>query len=195
MHLQVTGKQIDVGDALRHHVEERLDAVVSKYFDRAIDAAVVFSRQGSFLRCDCSVHFSAGLSAQTSGEAGEIYASFDQGLERLEKRLRRYKRRLRDHNSKSKSERMEFLTANSYVVAPEDERHEDHADGANPIVVAETTVDIATLTVSEAVMRLDLGDQMALLFRNRGHGGLNLVYRRPDGNIGWVDPQGSTLLT
>lgn len=191
MHLQITGKQIDIGDALRSHVEERLATTVEKYFDRAIDGAVVFSRHGAFIRCDSSVHFGSGLTAQASGEAADAYPCFDQALERLEKRLRRYKRRLRDHNSKSKAERLEFLSANAYVLAAEEEHHEEPAPEQHPIVVAETKMDIATLTVGEAVMRLDLSDQSAMLFRNRAHGGLNLVYRRNDGNIGWVDPQGS----
>ncbi|MCW5729784.1 MAG: ribosome-associated translation inhibitor RaiA [Alphaproteobacteria bacterium] len=191
MLLQVTGKQIDVGDALRGHVDQQIKAVVEKYFDRAIDGTVVFSRQGNFFRCDCSVHFGAGLESQAQGEAAEIYASFDQALERLEKRLRRYKRRLRDHHAKARSERLEISPARAYVLAGAGEEAEEPRE-LNPIVVAETKTEISTLTVGEAVMRLDLGEQPALIFRNSAHGGLNVVYRRTDGNIGWIDPQGSS---
>lgn len=188
MLIQITGKQIDIGEALRGHVEQQLQNVVSKYFDRAIDASVVFSRHGNFFRCDCLAHFGAGLSAQSQAEAAEIYASFDGALERIEKRLRRHKRRLRNHHGKDKSEMLDSLSANAYVLEG-DEGEDVNGLDTHPIIVAETKTVVHNLTVSEAVMRLDLGDQSALMFRNSAHGGLNIVYRRPDGNIGWVDPQ------
>lgn len=188
MLIKVTGKQIDVGDALRGHVDDQMQGVVSKYFDRAIDATVVFSRHGGIFRCDCLVHFGAGLSAQSHAEAAEIYASFDGALERIEKRLRRHKRRLRNHHSKAKSEAFESSPAKAYVLDSEEGEEMNGVD-THPIIVAETKTEVHNLTVSEAVMRLDLSDQPALMFRNSAHGGLNVVYRRPDGNIGWVDPQ------
>ena len=188
MQVQVSGKQIDIGDALRTHVMERLGELVAKYFDGAIDAAVVFSRQGSFFRADCSVHVGSGISVQSHGEASDIYASFDVTAGRIEKQLRRYKRRLRDHHNSRKARGDGMIPAQSYVLAPEPEEAEAPVEFA-PLVVAETTTEIATLTVGEAVMRMDLASQPALMFRNSAHGRLNMVYRRPDGNIGWIDPR------
>ncbi len=188
MQLHVSGKQIDIGDALRTHVGERLADLVSKYFDTAIDSAVVFSRQGAFYRADCSVHVGSGIAVQSHGEAAEIYASFDTTADRIEKQLRRYKRRLRDHRASRRARNDSVLPAQVYVLAAEAEGSEEPAEFA-PLVVAETTTEIATLTVGEAVMRMDLSSQPALMFRNSAHGGLNMIYRRPDGNIGWIDPR------
>ena len=191
MQVQISGKQIDIGDALRTHVGSRLSELVGKYFDDAIDGSVVFSRQGSFFRADCSVHVGGGISVQAQSEAADIYAGFDAAADRIDKQLRRYKRRLRKHHLSRRSTLTdEALAAQAYVLAPEpeDEGEEEPADFA-PLVVAETTTEIATLTVGEAVMRMDLASQPALMFRNRGRGGLNVVYRRPDGNIGWSEPR------
>lgn len=173
-------------------MESRLTEGVSKYFDRAIDSQVAFSRVAHNFRCDISVHAARGILLKSTGQADAIYASFDQALERVEKQLRRYKRRLRDHhkNNGAGANSIETIPAQSYVLAPEDEEPRiEGEDGDNPVIIAETTTDIATLTVSEAVMRMDLADLPALMFKNKAHGGLNLVYRREDGNIGWVDPR------
>lgn len=188
MRVLITGRQIDVGEALRSHIEERLVAGVSKYFDRAIEAHVVVSRQGPRFRADCSVHVGSGITVQSHGEADEIYASFDLGAERVEKRLRRYKRRLRNHHKVAIDE---TITASAFIIAAEDEEAEEPegADEFQPVIVAETTAEISLLTVGEAVMRMDLGNLPAMMFRNRAHGGLNVVYRRADGNIGWIDPR------
>lgn len=187
MRIVITGKQIDVGDALRSHVEDRLEVGVTKYFDRAIDAHVVFSRQGPLFRADCSVHVGAGINVQSHAELDEIYASFDVAAERVEKRLRRYKRRLRNHH---KMPLGETLPAQSYVIAAETEDAEEPEEAVEfqPVIVAEASTEIASLTVGEAVMRMDLASLPAMMFRNRAHGGLNVVFRRPDGNIGWIDP-------
>ncbi len=190
MKLIISGKHIDVGDALRTHVTERLSALVGKYYDRPIDATVTFSRQAHLFRTDCTVHFGAGLLVNSHGEGTEIYASFDGAAERVEKRLRRYKRRLKDHHNGAAKRTVE--PAFDYILAPQadDEAEEPHVDGANgtPLVIAESDAQIETLTVSEAVMRLDLGEHPAMMFRNSANGGLNVVYRRPDGNIGWIEP-------
>ncbi len=153
---------------------------------------MVFSRQGPMYRADCSVHVGSGITLQSHGEAGEIYSSFDVAADRVEKRLRRYKRRLRGH---PRSNPEEAIAAQSYVIAPDTEVAEGVDDEGwqegeenHPVIIAETATKIDSLTVGEAVMRMDLADLPALMFRNRAHGGLNVVYRRPDGNIGWIDP-------
>lgn len=187
MHVSVKGKQIDVGESLRSHVETQLDALVGKYFANPIEAQAVFAPEAHLVRCDLAVHVGRDIVANSRGEATDAYAAFDAAAERLEKRLRRQKRRLRDHHARAAEA---SLPARSYVVAPEEPEEPAAADGEDrPVVVAEMTAEIPTLSVSEAVMRIDLGEEPALLFRNRAHGGLNLVYRRADGNIGWVDPE------
>jgi ribosomal subunit interface protein len=188
MQTQVSGKQIDIGDALRGHVTDRLRGMVAKYFDRAIDSSVVFSREAHLFSADCSVHVGSGIFVQSHGRAAEIYACFDVALERIEKQLRRYKRRLRNHHANQKDRTGGIEQAQAYVLAAEPEAHEEEPAELKPVIVAETATEIAVLTVGEAVMRLDLADQPALMFRNRTHGGLNVIYRRPDGNIGWIDP-------
>ncbi len=194
MHLSVKGKQLDVGDALRSHVAESLNGVVGKYFGRPIEANVVFSREAHLFRADISVHVGRGILVQTIGEADEPYPAFDTACDKIAKRLRRYKSRLKDHHSASESSG-EPYAAKKYILQAEDHSHDSHdeevVENHQPVVIAEMTTPIATLTVSEAVMRMELAELPAMLFRNRGHGGLNMVYRRTDGHVGWVDPQGS----
>jgi ribosomal subunit interface protein len=188
MQVTVTGKQIDVGDSLRGHVEATTTAVVEKYFGKAIEAHVVFSRERHLFLSAISVHVRRGMVVQCHGESGDAYAAFDEAAGRLEKQVRRYKRRLRQHHKKSHEEEEETLAATDYVLAPgrdEDDRAESEAQ---PLVIAEMRTSIPQLSVSEAVMRLDLADLPALMFRNSAHGNLSLVYRRRDGNVGWVDP-------
>ena len=138
-------------------------------------------------RCDCSVHVGHGIHAQSHAEADALWASFDAAEDRLEKRLRRYKRRLRSHHGRPKNRSNAEEFAQSYVLAPEAESEEEPA-GFQPVVVAESTTNIHMLTVGEAVMRMDLADLPLLMFRNSAHGQLNVIYRRPDGHIGWIDP-------
>ncbi len=193
MNLIVKGQQIDVGDALREHVRRSLDDVFGKYFGNAIDATVTFSRDAHFYRASISAHVGRGIMAQSEAVADQPYLACDQALDRLAKRLRRHKRRLRDHH-KMPVVPAEVESAGLYVLsgAPSDDESLAETDDGAPMVIAEMKTDIATLTVSEAVMRLDLADDGALLFVNRAHGGLNMVYRRPDGNVGWVDPKGNS---
>lgn len=188
MQLSVTGKQIDVGDALRGHIATNLDAAVSKYFDKAIEGSVVIARGARAFRADISVHVGRNILLQGHAEADNAYAAFDAACDRIAKRLRRHKRRLRDHRKRGAKGEPELVS--QYILAGDTET-ESTAIGDNPVVVAELETEIETLTVSEAVMRMDLADLPAVMFRNRGHGGLNMVYRRSDGNIGWIDPQGS----
>ncbi len=195
MQLSVKGKQLDVGDAWRCHVEENLPLVVAKYFDNAQDAQVMLSRQGSTFRVDITVHVGKRIIIQSHGATGDAYSAFDEAGDHLGKRLRRYKRRLRDHH-RERADEVESLPAQQYVLAGEDIANEadtevDTVEKDEPVVIAEMETAIEVLSVGEAVMRMDLANLPALMFRNRAHGGLNMVYHRGDGHIGWVDPRGN----
>jgi ribosomal subunit interface protein len=190
MNLTVNGKGIDVGEALRAHVGEGLDRMFEKYFSNPIEATVTFSKQGYRFHATISVHVGRGILMQAEDDGGDAYAAFDITAETISKRLRRHKRRLRDHHRAE----TDSYAARQFVLAADigEEMVVDAADSADghaaPVIVAELEADIPTLTVGEAVMRLDLAETQAMLFHNRAHGGLNMVYRRNDGNIGWVDP-------
>jgi ribosomal subunit interface protein len=190
MKLSIKGKQIDVGDALRTHVETHLKETVGKYFGDAIDAQVTFSREAHMFRADISMHAPQGILLQSAADAAEPYPAFDAALTRLSGRLRRHKHKLK--HSHENSHELQAMMANAFVLHSDDEARDEEAND-NPVVIAEMTTPVESLTVGEAVMRLDLGDLPALLFRNRGHGGLNMIYRRPDGHIGWVDPSESAV--
>lgn len=188
MQIQIKGKQIDVGDALTEHVETQLSEMVSKYFDRPVEAMITFSRDARAFRCDSHVHLPTGLIAQSSAKAQEIYAAFEQSAERIEKQLRRYKRRLRDHH-RDRQDRIPALATSEFVL--ESQTHEDEAEEPetlNPVIIAETRMDLPSFSVGEAVMQMELADRGHLLFRNDATGRFNLVYRRDDGNVGWIDP-------
>ncbi len=193
MQLSVKGKQLDVGDALRTHVDESLSRILDKYFGDAIDCAVTLSREAHLYRAVVLAHVGRGIKLEAHGEANEPYPAFDAAAERLSTRLRRYKRRLRDHNNKLADVDDMPLPAQQYILAGEGEDSEgdDYDSDNQPVVVAEMTTEIPALTASEAVMHMDLGDLPAMMFRNSAHGGLNMVYRRKDGNIGWIDPRGN----
>ena len=199
MQISVTGRQIDVGDALRQRVEVNLADSVVKYFDHAIEGNIVFSREAKGIRADISVHVGRGIVVQGHGQAENAHAAFDGALDRIAKRLRRHKRRIRDHHRDQKASLAEdTLRAQQYILSAEDEAEFDDGDDpatggedARPIVIAEMTTEIESLTVGAAVMRMDLADLPALMFRNSAHGGLNVVYRRTDGHIGWIDPEGN----
>ncbi|MFQ5466554.1 MAG: ribosome hibernation-promoting factor, HPF/YfiA family [Kiloniellaceae bacterium] len=191
MQLSVNGRQLDIGDALRTHVRDSLAHILEKYFGDAIEVAVTLARDGARYRGQVMVHVGRNIQVQAQGEGDNPYLAFDTAAEHLAKRLRRYKRRLRDHH-KDPGQDKDALSAQQYILAGRDE--DDEAAGAGdgtPVVVAEMTTEIPSLTVSEAVMRMDLAELPALLFRNSSHSGLNMVYRRSDGNIGWIDPRGN----
>lgn len=188
MQLTVRGKQIDVGDALRTHVSDALTSTTAKYFNNAIEANVVFSRNAHLIRSDLSVHVGRNILLQSNAEAESPYHAFDAAADKLAKRLRRYKRRLRDHHN---GDGQPGVPAQSYILEAEAEDLNGADEPAQPIVIADVSTTIENLTVPQAVMRLDLGDLPALMFRNSALGRLNMVFRRPDGNIGWVDPKGA----
>jgi ribosomal subunit interface protein len=191
MQIQINGKQIDVGDSLRTHVATRLDAAVGKYADRAVDATVTFSRDGAFFKADAQVHLPTGLVAQAKGSDADIYAAFEGCAERIEKQLRRYKRRLKDHHA-ARPQPIEAMAAPAYVIAGEDHAEDAEPATLDPVIVAEMTVAIKKMSVGEAVMQMELAHAPFLMFRNERHGGLNIVHRREDGAIGWIDPENLT---
>jgi ribosomal subunit interface protein len=187
MQIKITGKNLDVGSALRDHVEAKLLQLKSKYFEGTVHGHVTVEKQRGNFHTDCTLHLATGLTLQATGDAAEAHPSFDAAANHIEKQLRRYKRRLKDHH-KSRREPVRHLEAASYVIAPAPEE-EDEAAGLNPVVVAEADARLPELSVGEAVMQLDISNVPFVLFRNGGHGRLNVVYRRKDGNIGWVDPK------
>ncbi|TNE33577.1 MAG: ribosome-associated translation inhibitor RaiA [Alphaproteobacteria bacterium] len=195
MHVIVKGKQIDVGDALRQHIEDSLEAGVSKYFDNAIDAQVTLSRKNHNFHTECSVHIGSGIDVTASADHVDAYSSFDATAERIEKQLRRYKRRLKSHHGKERFDAKMKFVAQSYVLAndmddeDEPEMNGTGADDWQPMIIAESSANIPDCSVGEAVMRMDLANLPAMMFHNSSTKGLNMVYRRPDGNIGWIDPK------
>ena len=189
MQLTVTGKQIHVGAALRGHVEAGLDGILDKYFKTAIEAHVVLSREAHLIRAEISLHIGRGIVVNAGAAVGDAYAAFDIAAERVGKQLRRYKRRLRDHHAKAREPVEIEELARDYVLAPVEEEADEDDPAGGPAVIAEISTGLPRLTVGEAAMRMDLADAPVLLFRNRSHGELNLVYRRADGNIGWIDPE------
>jgi len=187
MRYQISGKQIDIGTALQTHVEQELNVMVKKYAERPTDANVIFSRAASEFVCEATVHLSTGLTATAKAHAHEIYAAFDACSAKMEKQLRRYKRRLKDHH-RDRPEPVELFGASSYILASKEQAEDTEPETLQPIIVAEMETKIPSLSVGEAVMQMELAGAPVLVFRNEGKDGLNVVYRREDGNIGWIDP-------
>ena len=188
MRYQISGKQIDIGTALQTHVEQELGGIVQKYAERPTDALVVFSRNAHEYVCESTVHLSTGLTAQAKAHATEIYAAFDSCGEKIEKQLRRYKRRLKDHH-RERAQPVELSGAASYILASQEANDEDEPETLTPLIVAEMETKIPSLSVGEAVMQMELAGAPVLVFHNEKHGSINVVYRREDGNVGWVDPK------
>jgi ribosomal subunit interface protein len=191
MRIIVTGRQLDVGASLKEHVESRLEGSVKKYFSHTIEGDVTLSKNAHLFRADCKIHIGHGIYLQSSAEETEIYSAFDTAADKLETRLRRYKRRITNHHKERSNGKNDLSTgykAQYNVFEAADENSVEEKEGL-PVIVAEMDMDIPEVTVSDAVMRLDLGELQTLMFRNSGHGGINVVYRRPDGNIGWIDPK------
>lgn len=192
MQLSIHGKQMDLGDALRGHISNKLEDINQKYFNRAIEAIVTLSPEGhAFVKTHISIRVGKDIMMMADAQDTDAYGSFDAAAEKVAKQLRRYKKRLRDHH-----ERLEedvFTKAQHSVIESSPIEVEEDNDNHEPVVVADMITNIQTMSVSEAVMRLDISGENAMLFRNAQHNGLNLVYRRKDGNIGWVDPEGNEL--
>lgn len=187
MRYQISGKQIDVGEALQSHVKSELGETVEKYSQRPTDANVIFSRNAHEYLCDATVHLSTGLTASATGRATEIYAAFEACREKMDKQLRRYKRRLKDHH-RERSEPVEFADAPMYVLAANDGSSDSEPESLQPMIIAELETKIPSLSVGEAVMQMELSGATLLVFRNEKSGGVNVVHRRDDGNFGWIDP-------
>jgi ribosomal subunit interface protein len=196
MQVSVTGKHFDVGDSLRSHVAAATQSIVERYFEKATEAHVVFCRERHLVKAEISVHAGRGLSVQGGGEAEDAYVAFDSAAEHVNKRLRRHKRRLKNHHTRPhEGEAPVQQDATDYVLAADEDGGSEDAEVAEgesedgePLVIAEMRTRIPQLSVSEAVMRLDLAGLSALVFRNSARGNLNVIYRRSDGNIGWIDP-------
>ncbi|MBU6234261.1 MAG: ribosome-associated translation inhibitor RaiA [Alphaproteobacteria bacterium] len=194
MQVSVKGQHVDVGDSLRKHVEEKLEAIKQKYFNRVTDATVTFTKESHhYFRAHVTFHVGHDVKVQANAHDADPYIAFDEAAERVAKQLRRYKNRLRDHHERlEKTPEAAFIQARDYILQTEGvdiaEDKEDETKHAEPIIVAEITTSIPSMSVSEAVMRMDLADQDYMLFKNAKTDTLNVVYRRPDGNIGWIDP-------
>ncbi len=195
--VQVSGKHMDVGDALRSRITDELNAAVGKFFDRGGSSDVVLSRDGHALSCDITIRLASGQRLQTKGTGGDAHSAFSAALGKIESRIRRYKQRLKNHHPHHGAAARDLGEMASYTLlrAPDDEVDEDWETGVDDhappagMVIAETEAAVKTLTVSAAVMELDLHGQPVLLFRHAAHGGLSVVYRREDGHIGWIDPE------
>ena len=196
MQITVSGKQVELSEALKTRVNLQLTAITGKYFDHAQEAHVTFSRARSFFTCDINIHAARGLILRGEGEAADANSAFDDAAEHIAKRLRRYRRRVNDH-ARDQTVRERPQAATQYVLRQEnDEAHEEGQEmavqaAACATVIAEMPAEIAKLSVGDAVMRMDLADQQILMFRNSTTGELNVVYRRTDGHIGWIDPTGA----
>jgi ribosomal subunit interface protein len=195
MTIRVSGKSISVGEALRGRVSERTEEVLRKYFDGNYSGHITLSKDGFGFRTDCALHLDSGVTLEAESNAADAYASADQALAQIEKRLRRYKSRLKDRSARKNHAAAEAiaemeaptLDAPSYIIEAPAE-HEDEAAPYNAVIIAEATTSLKRLSVSEAVMELDFTGAPVIVFQHGGSGRVNIIYRRPDGNVGWVDP-------
>lgn len=189
MRYSISGHQIDIGEALQTHVKTEIGSTVEKYAGRPTDATVIFSKDGHEHVCEAVIHLSTGLTAQAKGHAPDIYAAFERCTDKLDKQLRRYKRRLKDHH-KDRKEPVAVYNAPSYILAAtDDDTADSEPDTLQPMIIAEMETRVPTLSVGEAVMQMELAGAPVLVFRKEGTHGLNVVYRREDGNVGWIDPK------
>lgn len=185
MNLRVSGKHMEIGDSFRVRIEDRIGEAVDKFFDGGFSGHVTVEKSGSGFSADCVVRLDTGITLQATGGGKRPEGAFDAAAERIEKRLRRYKRRLKSHNNENRTPAMDIAyTIMAGVGDEEEELPEDYA----PAVVAETTMSLETMSVASAVVELDTKDAPVFVFKSAANGGVNVVYRRPDGNIGWIDP-------
>jgi ribosomal subunit interface protein len=192
MALRISGKNLDVGEAIREQAQARVGAALSKYYEGGYNGHVTLARDGTGFRSDAVLHLSSGITLEASAMAHDAYQSLDIMVERIEKRLRRYKRKLKDHTMQLAQRRAvaDAATYNIIEAPPEDEEemHAVNGAGAHPVIIAESTRTLHEMSVGEAVSEIDMTGAPVLLFRNAGNGRMNVVYRRRDGNIGWIDP-------
>jgi ribosomal subunit interface protein len=188
MAIQITGKNLDLGSSLRGYVTDRLEKAFDKYGTDGLSGHIFVEKEHGEFMTQCSVHLRSGLSLQSQGRAGEAYASVDEAMDRLEKRLRRYKRRLKNHHGAGLGEGAN-LTAVDYTIRQSEDAEIDDVE-LGPAIIAETQMAIRELSVGDAVMQMDFAERTFLIFKNASNGRMNVVYRRGDGNIGWIDPDG-----
>lgn len=188
MAFRVSGKNIDIGEVLRARIGERIEELVARFIDRGYSGHATVSKEGFGFRTECAIHLDTGRVLQADGLAADAYASADQAALRIEKRLRRYRGRLKSHPARADGSRraVPAIDAASYVIAAPD--HEEEVTDFSPAVIAEATTSLETLSVSEAVMELDMTGVPVVIFCHAASGRVNIVYRRADGNIGWIDP-------
>lgn len=191
MAIQVTGKNIDAGEAFQTYVVDKVNSVLEKYIGPEIGGHVRLEKERGRFHTNCSIKLRTGLTLEAQGEGSDAYTSADAAVEHLEKRVRRYKRRLKSHHNGADSKSQSAETAAYYVLQHVDGEEVEEAATDNPVIIAETERTIRELPVAEAVMQLDLIQAGFLVFRNAASGGINVVYRRDDGNIGWIDPKSS----
>ena len=199
MRVQVAGRHVDVGEALKTRIADDLTSHIEKYFHREGEALVTVAREGIGFEVDCSLHLPSGIMLQAEGHGGDAQSAFTDALDKMETRVKRYKRRLKNHHNTQKTplpaESAPSFVLQSLQASDSEDESGDTVDsyapeeGESPLIIAEATVAVKTMAVSMAVMQLDLSEAPVLLFRNAAHGGLSLVYRRTDGNVGWVDPE------
>jgi ribosomal subunit interface protein len=187
MPFRVSGKNIDVGEALWGRINDRIAEAMGKYFDGGYSGHVTVAREGFGFRTECAIHLDSKITLHADGQAADAYASADQAALRVERRLRRYHRRLKEHRSDRLDGRA-ALEAASYIIAAPEQDSEAELDGFTPVIIAESTTMLKQLSVSDAVMELDMTGAPVLVFRHAAHGGINIVYRRADGHFGWIDP-------
>jgi ribosomal subunit interface protein len=195
MTLRISGKSISVGEALRSRVSERTDEVLRKYFDGNYSGHITLSKDGFGFRTDCSLHLDSGITLEADSNATDAYASADQALVMIEKRLRRYKSRLKDRSARktyAANAALADIDAPSYVIEAPAEGDEEVTTTYSPVIIAEATTSLRRLSVSEAVMELDLTGAACIVFQHGSSGRVNIIYRRTDGNVGWVDPPSVT---
>lgn len=185
MPFRISGKQIDLGEALRERIRERLSGILVKYFDGGYSGHVTVSKEGFGFRTECAIHLDSGITLQSEAIAGDAYSSADEAALRIEKRLRRYKRRLKERHL-ARSEANEHAAPYAVIAAPEEA--DEEIGRFDPVIIAESKTMLPKLSVSDAVMELDMTGAPLVVFRHATHGGVNIVYRRSDGHIGWIDP-------
>jgi len=188
MPFRVSGKNIDIGEALRGRIGARVADALVKYFDGGYSGHVTVGKDGFGFRTECAIHLDSGVTLHTDGMAADAYASADQAALRVEKRLRRYKRRLKGRSAPGANGGSRDADALSYIIAAPDHESDEEITEFNPVIIQESTTTLERLSVSDAVMELDMTGAPAVVFRHAVSGRVNMVYRRRDGNIGWVDP-------
>jgi ribosomal subunit interface protein len=192
MAFRVSGKNLDVGEALRERISARIAEVMGKHFDGGYSGHATVAREGFGFRTECAIHLDSKITLHAEGRAADAYASADQAALRVEKRLRRYHRRIKDHRAERAEER-EIVAAASYVIAAPEPDGEVELDGFTPVIIAESTTALRQLSVSDAVVELDMTGAPVVVFRHARHGGINVVYRRADGHFGWIDPAANAV--